>query len=74
MVTKQAETFLMGENKQVRSRCTEVVQVVRKRNDTNDLWYTIVIVSEVKVVRERRRLSPPTWEAAYLLLGHLFLH
>ena len=25
----------------IRSRCTDVVPVVRKRNDTNELWYTI---------------------------------
>ena len=43
VVTKQAETFLMGEktDKYTRSRCTDVVPVVRKRNDTNELWYTI---------------------------------
>ena len=26
------------------------------------------------MVRERRRLSPPAWEAASLLWGHLFPH
>ena len=43
MVTEQAETFLMGEktNKYIRSRCTDVEPVLRKRNDTNELWYTI---------------------------------
>ena len=25
----------------IRSRCTDVVPVLRKRNDTNELWYTI---------------------------------
>ena len=43
MVTKQAETFLMGEktNKFIRSRCTDIEPVVGKRNDTNELWCTI---------------------------------
>ena len=32
--------FLWEKNKQVRSRCTHVVPIVRKSNDTNELRYT----------------------------------
>ena len=33
----------MGEktNTYIRSKCTDVIPVVRKRSDTNELWYTI---------------------------------
>ena len=49
-------------NKYIRSRCTDVVPVVRKRNDTNELWYTIPYNLQPNYTRNKSMVRTRTAE------------